>query len=357
MAVTQTLSLTQKTQSIVSNYSVVRLLWQSTQSGDSYNGYTKTAYYYVSKNGGAEERYSVSYTLPKNSTKAIADVEIIVPHNADGTGSVRVRTWMDTGLYDGVIEKTQTLSLTTIPRRSSMAVGNGTLGVAQNISVTRQANSFTHSITYKCGGTSGRICTKSSSTSISWTPPLDLAYQAPQGTTVPVTFTIQTFSGENSIGTETATATYAIPESLFPPVAFAATDLTACYGKYGAYVQGKSKLKIDITTYGVYGSWIKSCKTEIDGKVYTTETVETEPLSQSGTLTIKVTVTDSRNRVTVDSSTITVLPYANPNVSAFTVCRSDANGNPNSKGAYILAQFTAAVSPLNSKNTARYYIG
>lgn len=357
MAVSQNLSVTLVSQSIASNYSVVQILWESTQSGDSHNGYTKTAYYYVSKNGGAEEKYAVSYTLPKDSTKTIVSTEIVVPHKSDGTGSVTVRVWMDTGISVGVLQQTKTLTLPTIPRQSKLSTSNGTLGVSQNLSITKQASSFTHSITYVCGGTSGRICTKSSNTSISWTPPLDLANQAPQGTAVSVTFTIQTFSGETSIGTNTTTATYAIPESIYPPVAFAVSDLTDCYNKYGSYVQGKSKLKIDITTYGVYGSWIKSYKTEVDGKTYTTETVETGVLSKSGTVTIKVTITDSRNRTTVDSTTITVLPYAQPHVSAFSVCRCNASGTPDSKGAYMLARFSATASSLNNKNTTRYYIG
>ena len=56
MAVYQSLSVTEVagSQNIADNSSKVRIQWTSTQSGESWNGYTKTAYYYVSINGGAE---------------------------------------------------------------------------------------------------------------------------------------------------------------------------------------------------------------------------------------------------------------------------------------------------------------
>ena len=118
MAVTQTLSVTEVAGSInsFSNTSKVRILWQSTQSGDSFNGYTRTAKYYVSINGGAEKEYVVSYTLPQSSTKTIVDTTLTVTHKSNGTGTVKVRTWMDTRISAGVVEKTQTLTLSTITK-------------------------------------------------------------------------------------------------------------------------------------------------------------------------------------------------------------------------------------------------
>ena len=71
MAVSQTLTVTEVAGSVnnSANTSKVRILWQSTQTGSSYNEYTKTAKYYVSINGGAETVHSVSYTLPKSITQ------------------------------------------------------------------------------------------------------------------------------------------------------------------------------------------------------------------------------------------------------------------------------------------------
>ena len=359
MAVSQSLTVTQSSQSVVNNYSIVRIRWQSTQSGESWNGYTRTAYYYVSKNGGTEEKYSVSYTLPKQSTVTIVDVEIVVPHRADGTGSVKVRTWMDTDIYEGVVEQTKTLTLATIPRKSTLTVGNGTLGAAMNLAVTKQSDSFTHTITYKCGTDSGTICTKASDANVSWTPPLGLAGNAPSANEVPITFTITTYSGNTEIGSASAFSTCTIPNtSTFVPVLLPTiTDAMGYVDKYGGFVQGQSKLKVTMTTYGVYGAWIASVKTEFDGATYTTQEVTSNIIVNSGTLPVKITVTDSRGRQSVSTANITVLPYSYPKITAFSANRCNSDGTLNPSGAYLLAKFSATVSGLNSKNKASYYIG
>lgn len=365
MSVTQSLTLTVDNQSYEANFSDVHMVWKSTQSGASYNNNTKTALYFVSKNGGAEEQYSVTYTLPKDSTKTIADVRIRVPHLPNGEGSITVRTRMATGISAGLVEQTKTLVLPEIPREAVLTVGNGTLGVEQTLTVQQKMMDCTYTIKYTCGEASGTICENVFPTGttnvVKWTPPLDLAFQAPQGTSVDVNFTVVTrFPGSsNTVGRQMSTsAIYNIPASMYPPVAFAVTDLTPCYGTYGAFVQGKSKLNIAIDTYGVYGSWIASCKTEVDGKTYTTvENVQTDLISGSGQLPIKVTVTDSRNRTTVDNSNITVLPYESPKITAITVQRCNADGTLNSEGSYILVKFSASVSALNNKNHATYYVG
>lgn len=118
MAVTQSLSVTEVSGSIntSANTSKVRILWKSTQTGDSWNGYTRTAKYYVSINGGAEKEYVVSYTLPQNSTNTIVDTTLTITHKSDGSGSVKVRTWMDTRINAGEIEQTKTLTLTKITK-------------------------------------------------------------------------------------------------------------------------------------------------------------------------------------------------------------------------------------------------
>ena len=51
MGVSQSLSVTQVSQSVASNSSVIRIVWKSTQSGESYNNYLNTAYYTVKVNG------------------------------------------------------------------------------------------------------------------------------------------------------------------------------------------------------------------------------------------------------------------------------------------------------------------
>ena len=154
MSVSQYLSVTEVAGSVdnSANTSKVRILWQSTQSGESWNGYTRTARYYVSINGGAEIAYNVSYTLPQNSTKTIVDTTITVAHRDDGTGSVKVRTWMDTGISAEVVENSQSLTLTTIPRASYISsASDRTLGTACAIKWTPRSKSFRYKLKFSIG--------------------------------------------------------------------------------------------------------------------------------------------------------------------------------------------------------------
>ena len=154
MSVTQTLSVTEVAGSVntSANTSKVRILWQSTQSGESWNGYTRTAKYYISVNGGAETEHSVSYTLPKNSTKTILDVTTTVTHKDDGSGTIKVRTWMDTSISAGVVEKSQSLTLTTIPRASTItSASERVLGNACYIKWTPKAKDFRYKLKFALG--------------------------------------------------------------------------------------------------------------------------------------------------------------------------------------------------------------
>lgn len=281
-------------------------------------------------------------------------------HNSEGVKSFSA--YAEAGIYNWSpnCSGSGTWSLDTIPRKSTLSVSNGTLGTAQTLTVTKKSSSFTHTITYKCGGETGTVCTKSSATSISWTPPNDLANQAPSDNSVKVEFTITTYNGNANVGSSSPDPiTCAIPYTgTFVPVLMPTTsDANGHFTTYGAFVQGQSKLKVDIQTYGAYGAWITSVQTEFDGAIYPGTSVESNTITKSGSLPLKITVTDSRGRQSISETTITVLAYEMPKINSLTVARCDANGNIDASGVYLLAKFNATISALNNKNTATYYIG
>lgn len=353
MGVTQSLTLTQQSQSVVNNYSIVKLLWTSTQSGDSRNGYTRTASYWVSINGGAETQYSVSYTLPQNATKTIAEVNITVPHKTDGTGSISVRTWMDTDISAGVITKNAALTLTTIPRMSTLAVGDGTLGVEKTISITKQADSFTHTIVWTCGDMKGIVCEKSSAKKLNWTQPLSTAHANTTGGTVSVRFYISTYAPgvEDAIGTTFTNATYTIPANIRPYFSITKTDDNSKCAGYG-FVQGLSKLKLVISgAASSYGATITGYKTEFEGKTYSGASFVSNTIVNSGEIPVKISVTDSRGRTTVVTETITVSQYKYPKITVLSATRCTQNGIIDESGEYIRAAFGYEGSSVNGKNS------
>lgn len=276
----------------------------------------------------------------------------------DSNGAAKFTISIEAAVYGTSINCTgsKEFTLDTIPRKSTLSVANGTLGTAQTLTVTRKSTSFTHTITYTCGSASGTIATKSSSTSISFTPPLSLAAQNTTGTSVSITYKIETFNGSTSVGSNTYTKTYSIPSSVVPTVSFTLTDGAGYLSTYGGYVQGKSTFKIEITASGSQGSTIKEYSTTADGKTYTTASVTSSAIVGKGTMTITVKVTDSRGRTATSSQTVTVLEYESPKITSFKAERCDSAGKASNSGAYLKITFSATITSLNSKNSAIYVL-
>lgn len=351
MGLSQTLSVTETSYSIVDNTSQVRILWTSTQSGNSWNGYTRTAYYYYSINGGSETSKSVSYTLPKNSTVTIVDTTLTVAHNSDGSGTITVRTWMDTDISYGVVEDSKTLTLTTIPRASTLSVSDGTLGIKTTPTADRKSSSFTHTLTWECGSYSGTIATKSSATSWNFTPELKLASVAPYGQKVYCTYTLSTYNGSTLVGTDSKAAWFTIPNSVKPSCSLSLSDSKGYASTYGGYIQGESQLSVTINATQAYSSPISRYSASANGATYSTQTFTTSVLTKVGTNTISATVIDGRERPGSVSTNITVLAYSRPKITNLKVRRCNANGAENDRGGYGKISFHCTITPLSNKNT------
>lgn len=299
--------------------------------------------------------------IANNTTKTLASGTTTIAHSSNGTKTFSYSFSQQfaitfSGTSIGMKSGSGSGTLNTIARKSSLVAANGTLGTAQTLTVSRQSSGFTHTITYKCGSASGTIATKSSSTSISWTPPLTLASQNTTGTSVSVVFTITTYTGDTSLGSNTKTISCGIPSSVKPTVSLSVSDAAGYFSTFGGYIQGMSKFKVVVTASGSNGSTIKAYKTTADGKTYTAASFTTDVIAGSGTLTISVTVTDSRGRTATASTTATVLTYTAPKVTALTVFRCDENGNGNNSGSYLAVTFSGSVTSLNSKNAATYTV-
>ena len=120
--------------------------------------------------------------IGNNTTKTLASDTVTIAHNSNGTKTFSYSFSQQFSItFNGANIGTKSGSgsgtLNTIARKSSLSASNGTLGTAQTLTVSRQSTDFTHTITYQCGSASGAVATKSTSTSISFKPPLTLASQ------------------------------------------------------------------------------------------------------------------------------------------------------------------------------------
>lgn len=252
--------------------------------------------------------------------------DITVSHNADGTKSVTIYwKWGVYSSWGGFTNPSGNFSITlpTIPRTSSLTVpDSGVLGTAMSMSITREASSFRHTITYECGSASGTILDKSSSaTSAIWTPPASLASQNTAGTSLSCKITLATYtsaSAESAIGSVSKTITLSIPaNSTFCPSAEATfSNVTSVpSGSLSILLQNKSRVRAAFSYTLKYGASIKSCVLAVgNNSVSGSSPLQTGILTNAGSNTIRLTITDSRGLQTTLQHTVSVLAYENPTV-------------------------------------------
>lgn len=259
------------------------------------------------------------------------------------------------GTYYDSISASATVTLDSIPRASSVSASNVNMGSATTITITRASSSFTHTLKYAFGSTSGTIATKTTSTSVSWTPALTLANQIPNALTGTCTITCETYNGSTKIGSKTCTLTLTVPSSVKPTM----TSLTATRvdgdvpSTWGIYVQTKSKVTLAITgAAGSYGSTISSYSITGGGFTSTASSFTTGFLNTSGTITFTATVTDSRGRVsTAKTVSITVQAYSPPSFTSYLSQRCTSGGAVNDEGTYVRGLVSFSYSTCSSKNT------
>lgn len=291
------------------------------------------------------------------SAQLLGTASKTVTHNDNGAKTVTVSASFATDVSLGTLTTSGNITLTTISRLSSLSVGNGTLGIAQTLTISEPTSSNNHKITYTCGSIEGYILGSASATStsnsVSWTPPVPLAKQNTKGTSVAATITLYTYNGNGVyVGSKSYSITLAIPEKVKPTLTIDVSDPTGYKDTYGNYIQGKSKIKVIPTATIAQGASIVEYEYVIGGTQYKGDTVETSAISQSGSITVKVKATDTRGRYAEVEQIVTVLAYSAPSLEITRVERTDSSGVPRKDGAYLTAYFNASIISLSSLNKA-----
>ena len=308
---------------------------------------------------GTSKTYS-SPSISSTGTHSLGTVSQTVTHDSDGSKSITIKSVFYlratlSGTYYESITASATVTLDSIPRASSVSASNVNMGSATTITITRASSSFTHTLTYSFGGTSGTIATKTTSTSVSWTPALSLANQIPNALTGTCTITCETYNGSTKIGSKTCTLTLTVPSSVKPTI----TSLTATRvngdvpSAWGIYVQTKSKVTLTVNgAAGSYGSTISSYSITGGGFSSTSSSFTTGFLNTSGTITFTATVTDSRGRVSSAATvSITVQAYSPPSFTNYSSQRCISGGTVSDEGTYVKGLVSFSYSSCTSKNT------
>lgn len=310
----------------------------------------------ITINGGSAIEHP-GINIGTNSAQKIWDHTYNVGHNNDGTKTVGVKlsVGLNTGGYGSAMVAFD-YRLPDIPRASSVSDMTGTLGSAMTININRKVSSFTHTVKYYFGNLSGTIAT-GVGTSVSWTPPLNLATQIPSASSGWGNITVETYSGSSKIGTATCRLTLNVPDSVKPTLgSITLTDSNAAVKNLlntaNTFAEIVSDIKVAFNSAtGVQGSTITDYHAEIVNKNQSTNTNNGNLglMKWNGSAQVKAWVVDSRGRSSnAVTTSITVLEYFLPTLT-FTAVRGDTNQSSDK----IVVSRTAKIAPLRIGNVQK----
>ena len=298
------------------------------------------------------------------ATVSVSDI----PHNSDGTKSIAVSGYVTapagTSFAGHKTSGSGTFTLDTVPRASSIdsvACASSYFNGALTYKYTPQSSNFYNRCNISLNLNGEYIAVKSinlgkkSASQQTATVTLSEDEQAIIYNNLPNTskgtlrFTLRTYS-DSGYSTQVGDAKYKEISLYVPKIASTLPDPGATLAPVhslgtafdGLYVQGKSKVKATFAGKGKYKATIKSYSMSVEGKTYdSSDSYTSGYLSEYGTITVKVTATDSRGYTSTVNMKIFVMAYTSPKVmpasgaSEIVCARCDANGNLSDSGTYL----------------------
>ena len=291
-----------------------------------------------------------------NTTTRIHEADYEVTHNVDGTKSIVVEAGFNLNTtYTGWVYATVPLTLSTIPRKSTMTVPGITLGAQNNLQVSAASTEFEHTILFNLGGVSGEARKGVSGGTVAWTPDIELCRQMPSAMSKDGTLTLITYHGGSEIGRNSYPFTAYVPNTVVPVIqsidCWPINDNSTLHN-WGVYVKGKTKVQFSVGADGAYGSSVNSCTFSFAGQSLNSFSGTTGVLFSAGDFTPSANVTDTRGRPSGVSygSAITVYDYAVPTIGSSYAHRSNASGTADESGTHVAVMCSAGCASVGGRN-------
>lgn len=300
------------------------------------------------------------YDFRDTTARLMASHERTVTHNDDGTKQINISgafttssSWISGGSVSG------TVTLSTIARASDFTMPESvTLGQSATVTVTPKSSGFLHDVWYSIYSDQYGVAMNEQTREGVFTPPLNIANSMPGKTREWATMFVDTWvgaigTGGTMIGRKSKIFYLDVPPSIVPSISNIALSEreSAIQTQFGCYVQGKSRLHVDVTAAGAYHSTISSYQTGTNGQTFSTASFDTDLLSTVGTNNVTVTVSDSRGRNATETVQYSVVEYHSPMLSSVTAQRCVSDGTPQDDGTYLVVDVQGKISPVNNHNT------
>lgn len=342
--------------------------WVGIRSNTQYHNHQGLSEHYkVVVNGSTVHDANHTVSCGSGQTVGIADGYTTVSHNADGSKSISASASFSCGNTNYYAPRTGgcsgNVTLTTIPRASSISIDSPSIecGNTININGSSASKNFTHKIYATWNGKISELVTIASGTttpSFSYTIPTAWEKDLPNSTSGIATFTLETFSGSNSVGSKSVNATIKVRSSVVPSIdSIKITDANSVCAGIGQIVQSQSRLKFAITHSGAQGSTVTSVSTKFEGQTYNNSSFTTGTVQGSGSISYTTTIYDSRGRSSQISGKVTVSAYSSPSLTNVTAKRANSSyAVDEASGTYALLHFKVGFTSLTGKNVTSFYI-
>lgn len=291
-----------------------------------------------------------------------------IPHAANGRResviSVSVRLFGEHTQSIGTqsVNGEETVELTAIPRASVISAYPGTVGSPVTLTLSRFIPGARHELRYSLGTASGVIASDLDSASVQWTPPMELCREVTDAPSAEAELTCLTYVDGVFTGESTCALALSVPDSVGLRISEGwctlSPDNTGTPAEdIAAFVQGMSRARAVfdsslISTEQAYGAGIAGFSLKLGAAEYASAPYMSGLLTEPGSMTAQLSVTDTRGRRISESAVFTVHPYSPPTLSGVTMRRCLADGTPSDEGTFILAEAVGHTSPIGGLNTA-----
>lgn len=286
---------------------------------------------------------NVSYVIPVTWINAIGS-------NASISGTVIVTT------YNGNTQIGDTQTSTFTLKKATPSTITCTDSIECNgsnilrVGITRQNTAFLHTVNFVFGSYSQSF--SSIEYLKEYAPPMTWLNAIPNATSGKGTVTVTTYYGSISLGSNSKEFELVVPTSVIPSISSFTSSVVnpSQMSSWGVYVQGYSQAKLTIGASGSYGSTISEWY--FDGVSQSSNVKTTEAINQSGTVTFKAKVKDSRGSTSSEVPvSISVNEYSTPVLIKNLLKRCLSDETIDDEGTFVLANFTFLYSSCGGKNS------
>jgi len=242
---------------------------------------------------------SKTWTVPASLAAQVASPD------ASATMTIYLTTYNGTAVCGSTVTGTFVAAIpTSTYTLSSTSVYAGTGSITVNIS--RAATTLVHTVQYSADNSSWTTIgtAKTSATSVTWSPAYSLINNIP-GTSSTYYLRVITYNGSSatgSVGNIVKTITVKVPNNSTTKPTISSVTLTP-YSSLSSpfntiFIQGYTRVRAAISASGKYSATIANYALTVSGSTKSgsssTQTMDSA-VSVSGTVSVKVTVTDSRH--------------------------------------------------------------